>query len=345
MSRRTRSTAPRALLIAVALLALFGFSMSRASVAIAQEASPVAGECDAPALPPGSPTPMDEASPVAEHDMSAMEGAASPVAEAAAPEGTPADEATTDAATAAVMNIVNCLNGGNYEATVALFTTNGLMSIFGTDNPYDVLAGGFLEGTVFTDVQISDVETYADGRISAQVDYFQSRYQAVSETWWLVEEEGYWKLDGFETLTPAPEGDTAVVGVTMGGPDDEYAFIPNVSSIVQPEVLMLHGINAGVEPHEIVVFRFPEDVTTETVIAAIEAEDESIFETGEFIGASFFEPGQQGDMALVGLEPGVYTLVCFIPAPDGVPHAVKGMVTQITITAPEPVEPVASPAA
>lgn len=343
MSRRTRSTAPRALLIAVALLALFGFTMSRASVAIAQEASPVAGECDAPALPPGSPTPM-EASPVAGHDMSQMgtpeAAAASPVAEEAAPEGTPADEAVTAEVTAAINNIINCLNSGNVEGFLALFTPDGLMADFGTSNPYDIIAGDFLEGAMLTNPTVSDVQTYADGSVSAQVDYMEGQYQAVSERLFLVQDEGYWKINDTELLTPQPEGDTAVVGVTMGGEAGEYTFTPNVSSVAQSEVLVLHGINAGAEPHEIAVLRFPEGLTIEQVMA-----DESLQEQVEFIGAVFLEPGQQGDLALVGLEPGVYTLVCFVEAPDGTPHVALGMVTTIEVTAPEPVEPAATPAA
>jgi hypothetical protein len=31
------------------------------------------------------------------------------------------------------------------------------------------------------------------------------------------------------------------------------------------------------------------------------------------------------------LGPGRYAMVCFIPAPDGVPHALKGMVSEFTV--------------
>jgi uncharacterized cupredoxin-like copper-binding protein len=302
--------------------------------------------CDAPALPPGSPTPMEATPEGGMEGMATPEGMAEEVVEAtpadeAAPQGTPADQAVADEATAAVQNVIACLQSGNLEGTVALFTPNGLMAFFFTENPYDVLAQGMLEGAPsFEGAQFSDVMTYDDGRVSVQVDYMSSQYQASSERWYLTQDEGYWKLDGVDYLNAQPEGDTAVVGVNM----TEYAFEPNVASVVQPEVLILHGINAGVEMHEIVVIRLPEGMTTEdfTAAASDEAAMAEIEQQSEFIGAAFFEPGQQGDLALVGLEPGVYTLVCFIPAPDGAPHFAHGMVTQIEVVAPEPV---ATPAA
>ncbi len=52
-----------------------------------------------------------------------------------------------------------------------------------------------------------------------------------------------WVLDAFSSITADVDGDTAVVGVI---PLSDYACSNcNVSQIVQPEVLMLHLMNAG----------------------------------------------------------------------------------------------------
>ena len=45
-------------------------------------------------------------------------------------------------------------------------------------------------------------------------------------------------------------------------------------------------------------------------------------------------PGDSADMTLVNLPVGMYTLVCFFPAPDGSPHAMHGMIAPFEVTAP-----------
>jgi uncharacterized cupredoxin-like copper-binding protein len=275
----------------------------------------------------------------------AMEGmAATP--EAAAPAGTPAEGSTVDEVTAGVQNIINCLNSGNLEGAVALMTSNFLLQQFGTGNPYDVLANNMLQGVSFGEVKIDNVQTYADGSVSAEVSYMQSQYQEVKEQWTLVQEDGYWKAEHLEQLNPSPEGDTTVVGVTMGGEKGEYTFEPNVTEIPESPVLVLHGVNAGEMVHEIVVLKLPEGVTADDVINADEAKIGELQQQSEFIGQRTYLPGEQGDVALINLPPGTYTLLCGLPAPDGQPHFKHGMVTQITVTSTAPeASPAASPAA
>jgi hypothetical protein len=48
--------------------------------------------------------------------------------------------------------------------------------------------------------------------------------------------------------------------------------------------------------------------------------------------------------ATVTLEPGSYAIVCFVPALDGAPHLMKGMVHALNVTGPAPA-PGAEPAA
>jgi hypothetical protein len=40
-------------------------------------------------------------------------------------------------------------------------------------------------------------------------------------------------------------------------------------------------------------------------------------------------------MTLVNLPAGKYTLLCFIPGPDGAPHAAHGMISPFEVTAAE----------
>jgi hypothetical protein len=35
---------------------------------------------------------------------------------------------------------------------------------------------------------------------------------------------------------------------------------------------------------------------------------------------------------MVDMEPGVYTLVCFIDEPEGIPHVMRGMILEFEVT-------------
>jgi uncharacterized cupredoxin-like copper-binding protein len=312
----------RSALAAAAFTASMGLMAVTAPVATAQDATPAPmAECVAPELPPGTPTPMDMASPEAMPPMMMEE--ASPEAEAEVV-GAPADEATAAAAVAAAQNLAACVNSGNYAGAAALLTDNAVMEITGTGNPYDVVAGFEEEGFAFANFTTGAVYAYEDGSVSVDVQYNESQYQVTGERWYLVQDGEYWKLDRFEPVTPIVDGDTAVVGVSL----TDYAFTFNVSSVVQPEVLMFQVRNDGTEPHELVLFRMPEGAeTAEDVAAMLEEDPEGSF-MGEdsFIGATFAMPGEQSNLTLVGLEPGLYVAICFIPGPDGEPHYAHGMI-------------------
>jgi uncharacterized cupredoxin-like copper-binding protein len=261
--------------------------------------------------------------------MAGMETEAEASPEAEDP-GTAAEGETADAILAAAQNLANCINSGNAEGAAALMTENFITSLFGTANPYDVVE--ILAGTTFGEFEASDPFTYADGSVSADVQYWGSEYQLNGETWYLVQDGDFWKVDALELNTPDFDGDAAVVGINLTGPaeDGTYTIEPNTASVLQPEVLVFHGINKGTVDHELLVFRLPEGADPMGLL------DGSIPETdAEFIGQISLAVGEEGDMVLVGVEPGVYTLVCFFPdETDGAPHAAHGMVAQFEVTAP-----------
>jgi len=322
----TGSFRRNALAVAVAALLTVGFSSS--AIVRAQDATPEASpavECDAPAfVATGPATPeamagMDMASPVAAEEADTED------------EGTPADEATTAAATAAAENLIACVNGGDYESGVALMTDNFLMETFGTSSTTEAVTN--LEGQVFENPQIGDVRSYEDGSVSVEVSYKQGPYQIVGDVWYLVQDGDYWKIDGLGTFTPPFEGDSAVVGVNLTsttGDDGSitYSIEPNTPSVAQPEVLVLHGVNADTVDHEIVVLKLPDGADPAGLLDGT-IQDSDI----EFLGQISLEAGEQGDLVLEGVPAGVYTLVCFFPGPDGAPHAAHGMISQIEVTA------------
>jgi uncharacterized cupredoxin-like copper-binding protein len=78
------------------------------------------------------------------------------------------------------------------------------------------------------------------------------------------------------------------------------------------------------------VLKLPEGATIEQVM-----QDEALQQQTEDVGAvEFLEPGGAQDLALVGLPPGDYALICFFDAPDGKTHAEHGMVTAFTVSPP-----------
>jgi uncharacterized cupredoxin-like copper-binding protein len=94
-------------------------------------------------------------------------------------------------------------------------------------------------------------------------------------------------------------------------------------------VLIFHAINAGTVDHELVVVKLPEGADPAGLL------DGSIADSDiEFLGQVSVAVGEQADMVLVGVEPGVYTLVCFFPDDTGAPHAANGMVATFEVTAP-----------
>jgi len=272
---------------------------------------------------------MMEGSPEAMGEMAGME--ATPAAEAAAEPGTPADEATATEITGAVENYAACYNTGDPTKYIALRTADSLMDEFGSSNPYDAIVSEQENGPMTVElVSISNQMTYADGRVSADVDFILGEHWFQSETMFFAMDGDTWKLDQEVVLTPEPEGDTAVVGVALGSPDNEYSITPNTPSNTQSEVLVFHVTNAGAEAHEMIVLQLPEGADPAGLL------DGSVsFDQVTFIGGVFgLEPGDAQDLALVNLEPGDYTLICFFPSPNGTPHAALGMVATFTVDPP-----------
>jgi len=317
--------------LAVAVAALMTVGVSSSAIVRAQDATPAATavECDAPEfVATGPATP--EATP---ETMAGMDMATPVPAEEAdtEDEGTPADEATTAAATAAAENLIACINGGDYESGVALMTENFLMETFGTSSTTEAVQN--LTGQTFENPQIGDVKTYDDGTVSVEVSYKQGEYQIVGDVWYLVQDGEYWKIDGLGTFTPPFEGDAAVVGVNLTSTTGDdgaitYAITPNTGTVAQPEVLVLHGINADTVDHEIVVLKLPDGADPAGLLDGTIPDSDV-----EFLGQISLEAGQEGDLVLEGIPAGVYTLVCFFPGPDGAPHAAHGMISQIEVTA------------
>jgi len=85
----------------------------------------------------------------------------------------------------------------------------------------------------------------------------------------------------------------------------------------------------GPEPHHITVVRLAEGQSADEVLAAM-AEHRIADGATALGGPNTPGPGGVSEATLY-LEPGRYLLLCAIPSPDGVPHAAKGMVHELTV--------------
>lgn len=309
----------RALVIVLLFVATL---LSPWGAASAQQATPADAPevaCVAPALPPGTPGPMDApdattASPVADE----------PSADAAVPvdsgePGEPADERTSAQVISAVKNIVGCLASGDYLAFAALLTPTYLQTEMGTDNPYDLPI--FLEG--FPPVELisaGEVQIHDDGRLSADVTLATGGTQLERFRAYFVDDGGTLLLDEERTLPI--KGADVTVEVTML----DYSFELSTTTVPSGAVVAFNLVNEGEYPHEFVVVRLPDGVTVENVL-----DDPSLMDQVEFFGGAFADPGGTGAMGLQPLEPGTYTAVCFVDVPEGVPHVMRGMVAEFTV--------------
>lgn len=272
------------------------------SSVVAQEARPT---CVAPTLPAG--TPAAEAGVVVSPDDSP---------------GTVVDAATAARVVAGIENFIACRNAGDYAAYAALLTPDRMLVEAGTTNPYDVIAD--LEGfnLPITTLALGDVRTHADGRLSAEFVHLFGSHLYYRSRLYVVEDDGYVKFDEERYLPEEPPGEQSAVDVRLV----DFGFELDHTTIANAQYVVLRGENAGNHQHEIIVARLPEGATVEQALTGEVPEDQI-----EFAGQTAIAPGQADDLVLVNLEPGTYALLCLLDEPDGVPHAAKGMVAQLTI--------------
>lgn len=342
MTNDRRSTFRYLRLAALSLaLALLG-STSIASV-VAQdaspEASPMAVACDSPGLPPGTPTPMDDMA-MGEMDM------ATPMAVEEAEEdvlGTAADEATAAAIMAAIENYVACYNEGQATGDPGLYValeSSNYWESQGYATPWDYAASE-LESP-FSSVELlgmSNAMSWDDGRVSADIEFVLGDYWYNHWRVFLVEQDGTWLWDQEAPLPPQPDVDfVSVNGINLTETTDEatgevtYGFQSRSGSwdFVATDAIIFNITNTGVELHEAVVVQLPEGADPLGLLdGSVPSEDVTVL--GGVFGLA---PEQSADLTFLNLPAGTYTLLCFFPSPEGVPHAAQGMVQNFNIVEP-----------
>jgi hypothetical protein len=149
----------------------------------------------------------------------------------------------------------------------------------------------------------------------------------MAETWYLVEDGDYWKIDGIQATT-IPDGiypDATVLEVQMV----DFAFALSENAIpAGPVILRFSNTSFTHQGHVGATLTLTEGNTAESIIKGDELPEDQV--TG-FFHAIYLEPGLTGDIYIADLAPGLYTIACDVTTPDDTPHWQLGMVTQFTV--------------
>ncbi len=230
---------------------------------------------------------------------------------------------------ATMQGAVYAWNQGDVGAFASFLTDKGLKAEFDLTRENVSELSEFL-GTPITLRSVQDVKatgdpataTSATAVIELEIGPTVERAQRS-----FVVEGGRWKIDG-TTLLPAiiPAATTAVdVRLVEYGfaYDKNAAGSGNIAFRVQ---------NGGAEPHELVLVKLEADAPALFELIQSSGPDEELQGIEFLAGGGPYEPGQQGTVVFTrALSAGRYGLVCFLSAPDGVPHALKGMVSEFTV--------------
>lgn len=135
-----------------------------------------------------------------------------------------------------------------------------------------------------------------------------------------------------EESTTAPTTEPTARSIAITGQD--YAF--EVADTIEGGLIELSFTNEGKEPHFAGLAKVAEGKTFDDAKAVLTAPPPDTPPAGpppfeEYAAAATVDPGSQGN-ATFNLPAGTYALFCTLPAPDGLPHASKGMIRPLTVT-------------
>src|SRR5262245_34825627 len=126
-----------------------------------------------------------------------------------------------------------------------------------------------------------------------------------------------------------PAAQTAPTVVTITATD--YTF--GAPDTVPAGLVTMHLVDAGMEPHQVVVMRLDSGKTMADLSTMMSNPDAPIPAWLSFpIGVSVIAPGDTGNATAL-LTPGLYAMACFVSSADGAPHVAKGMVRPFIVAA------------
>jgi hypothetical protein len=184
-------------------------------------------------------------------------------------------------------------------------------------------------------VSITNVEIDPDGRATAEVVSVVGR-QLLRANWsflFVPQQEfdatgeapmlGTWWPDGVDALPVEPPANADVAKIELR----EYTYDPSTLRAQGPDIV-LSAQNSGKEDHELLVLKLRDDVTTQDLLTAPGPE---LPRGVRFLGQVTVPAGADGQLVLVGMEPGTYAIVDLLINPDGTPHLALGMEATLNV--------------
>jgi hypothetical protein len=98
--------------------------------------------------------------------------------------------------------------------------------------------------------------------------------------------------------------------------------------------------NEGVQPHMLVLGKLPDGTTWDQVYQTVVGDPSATPEAGQlgeddlqYVGGVLLQSGGTTVYPMLDLEPGTYTLMCFVGDPNhgGMPHAMEGMIAMLEV--------------
>jgi len=254
--------------------------------------------------------------------------------------GNGAEAAPEDDIEAMLQAAVEAWNEEDIATFISYWTEQGLQGQFdfGEEDPAAFIAADREDTGPIASIAVTDL-FITSGNASGIVDLQFEEGFSLFEEWKFIFQDGGWKIDGNEpAFRPIPEGVPAVP-ITL----QEYVFVYNEDAILAADGNFAFEVtNVGQQEHEILIFRITSAAPLTDVVQTIAGLGEDEEPEGiEFVTfGGFFEPGTEGTVILPEpLSPGRYGLVCFVPAPDGTPHALLGMASDFSVGSAAPITP------
>lgn len=123
----------------------------------------------------------------------------------------------------------------------------------------------------------------------------------------------------------------------------EYAY--DAPDGIPAGLTRIHMQNAGKEDHQAQLLKLNAGVTFAQFQAALQKGPDAALSAATAEGGPNAEKAGQAADAVQNLQQGQYVFICFVPAPDGVPHLAKGMIKPLQVTNASPAPSVQLPSA
>lgn len=304
-------------------------------------ATPGASDAATPIASPEATSLTDLATPIASPDSDS----ATPISDIATPIASPVSEGATPTSDDAVLtpnqqveadlnvtvaSLISCLNDRSFDVYAAMTSDDWHGAIFGLGEP--LTAEEFEDfAPVLPDVdtslvEVNNLQVLDETTVSVDVQYTTAS-QLHGGTWTFthgrVEGLPTWILQSETPLEVTAPAGAATLTLTMA--DDGYTLSPSSATGTD---LVLAVSNPTDNLHEALVLKLGEGAETSTLLQTTSG---SLPDGFTFVGQASVSPGGSGNLVLVGLEPGTYTIVDLLPDENGLPHLGSGMEITFTI--------------